>query len=383
MERKIKPKVFAIDVGESRLVATKMEINNNTVKEADTREFKYNEEGLKELIKFLEGYEEGIMEATGVYFYHVYNVLRDNGLKVNVINPVQTVEVLGKKTDKNDSIRLAIAYAAGTVKGSYIPTGEMQELREMTRHREGLVERKTQVKNEIRKVLETAGYKLPPFEKKTKEIVRKLATDEKLTDEEIKEYSKLLGRKLTRIEAFILKQLLDLLNIIEEQIKEVENEIMKFLPEEAVELTKIPGIGPISAATIYAELGDVNRFESSKQAASYAGVSPRTKQSGKTEFHNGLIKGNKHLSRVLFLVARSAKNTAQFNGFYQALLKRTSNSKKATLALANKICRIVYHVLKDGEYKGETKKTRYRGGGGEGPQVDPNQVVPSALQAIA
>nr|WP_246252978.1 transposase [Acidianus brierleyi] len=119
MERKIKPKVFAIDVGESRLVATKMEINNNTVKEADTREFKYNEEGLKELIKFLEGYEEGIMEATGVYFYHVYNVLRDNGLKVNVINPVQTVEVLGKKTDKNDSIRLAIAYAAGTVKGSY------------------------------------------------------------------------------------------------------------------------------------------------------------------------------------------------------------------------------------------------------------------------
>jgi len=370
-------------VGESRLVATKMEINNNTVKEADTREFKYNEEGLKELIKFLEGYEEGIMEATGVYFYHVYNVLRDKGLKVNVINPVQTVEVLGKKTDKNDSIRLAIAYAAGTVKGSYIPTGEMQELREMTRHREGLVERKTQVKNEIRKVLETAGYKLPPFEKKTKEIVRKLATDEKLTDEEIKEYSKLLGRKLTRIEAFILKQLLDLLNIIEEQIKEVENEIMKFLPEEAVELTKIPGIGPISAATIYAELGDVSRFESSKQAASYAGVSPRTKQSGKTEFHNGLIKGNKHLSRVLFLVARSAKNTVQFNGFYQALLKRTGNSKKATLALANKICRIVYHVLKDGEYKGETKKTRYRGGGGEGPQVDPNQVVPSALQAIA
>nr|WP_246252952.1 transposase [Acidianus brierleyi] len=102
--------------------------------------------------------------------------------------------------------------------------------------------------------------------------MRKLATDEKLTDEEIKEYSKLLGRKLTRIEAFILKQLLDLLNIIEEQIKEVENEIMKFLPEEAV-VTKIPGIGPISAATIYAELGDVSRFESSKQAASYAGVS--------------------------------------------------------------------------------------------------------------
>ncbi|AWR93292.1 hypothetical protein [Acidianus brierleyi] len=37
----------------------------------------------------------------------------------------------------------------------------------------------------------------------------------------------------------------------------------------------------------------------------------------------------------------------------------------------------------DKPYKGETKKTRYRGGGSEGPQVDPNQVVPSALQAIA
>jgi hypothetical protein len=53
------------------------------------------------------------------------------------------------------------------------------------------------------------------------------------------------------------------------------------------------------------------------------------------------------------------------------LLKRTSNSKKATLALANKICRIVYHVLKDGEYKGETKKTRYRGGGGEALKLTP------------
>ena len=53
----------------------------------------------------------------------------------------------------------------GVIKGSYIPTGEIMELRELTRYRESLVERTTQVKNEIRKILEFAGYKIQPFER--------------------------------------------------------------------------------------------------------------------------------------------------------------------------------------------------------------------------
>ncbi|BDB99186.1 hypothetical protein SACC_22030 [Saccharolobus caldissimus] len=69
----------------------------------------------------------------------------------------------------------------GVIKGSYILTGEIKELRELTRYRESLVEKITQVKNEIRKILEFAGYKIQPFDKKGRQLLEKLAKGEELS----------------------------------------------------------------------------------------------------------------------------------------------------------------------------------------------------------
>ncbi|BCU67648.1 hypothetical protein HS7_10850 [Sulfolobales archaeon HS-7] len=54
-------------------------------------------------------------------------------------------EILGKKTDKLDAQRLVMAFMTGVVKGSYIPDGEIRELRELTRYRTSLVEKEAQV----------------------------------------------------------------------------------------------------------------------------------------------------------------------------------------------------------------------------------------------
>ena len=169
MELKVTNKAFAIDISQSKLTAAKGELVVEQEKSAvyvkEVKEFNYDNEGIEELIKFLGEYKEGIIEATGIYYFYLHEKLTEKGYKVTVINPLHLTEILGKKTDKLDAQRLLVAHMTGVIKGSYIPTGEIMELRELTRYRESLVEKTTQVKNEIRKILELAGYKIQ-FDKK-------------------------------------------------------------------------------------------------------------------------------------------------------------------------------------------------------------------------
>ena len=331
-----------------------MEQGKSEVSIKEVREFKYDNEGIEELVKFLGDYKEGIMEATGPYFYYLHEKLTERGFKVTVVNPLHLSEILGKKTDKLDAQRLVMAFMTGVVKGSYIPDGEIRELRELTRYRTSLVEKEAQVKNEIRKILETAGYKLEPFNKRGMELLEKLSKGE-LKQEDKRELGEKLGRTLNRAERLMLAQLVELLMQLEDMIKDVEKAILSKIPQEVVELSKIPGVGPITAAVIYAEFGDVSRFPSSKAAKAYAGFAPRTKQSGNSESHVGMIEGNKYLRRTLYLCARMARR-GPFADFYERLIAKGKSSIEATCALAGKLASISYHVLVDGVYKGLVTK---------------------------
>ncbi|WP_409349273.1 IS110 family RNA-guided transposase [Saccharolobus islandicus] len=348
---------------QSKITAAKGELvveqDKSTVYIKEVKEFEYDNEGIEELIKFLGEYKEGIIEATGVYYFHLHEKLTEKGYKVTVINPLHLSEILGKKTDKLDAQRLLVAYMTGVIKGSYIPTGEIMELRELTRYRESLMRKITQVKNEIRTFLEIAGYKIEPFDKRGRALLEKLSRGEELSKEEKNELKERLGRNLEDVEKLALRQLVELLKSLEGMVKEVEDMIVSKIPQSVVELSKIPGVGLISAATIYAEFGDVSRFSSSKAARAYAGFAPRTKQSGESESHSGMIMGNKYLRRAFFLVARVARKSEPFNEYYERLVSRGKSAIKATCALAGKLAGICYHVIKDGVYKGVVKK-RFR-----------------------
>jgi Transposase and inactivated derivatives len=361
MELKVTNKAFAIDISQNKLTAAKGELVIEQEKSAvyvkEVKEFNYDNEGIEELIKFLGEYKEGIIEATGIYYFYLHEKLTEKGYKLTVINPLHLTEILGKKTDKLDAQRLLVAHMTGVIKGSYIPTGEIMELRELTRYRESLVEKTTQVKNEIRKILEFAGYKIQPFDKKGRKLLEKLAKGEELSKEEKEELKEKLGRNLNDAEKLALKQLVELLKNLEKMIKDVEDTINSKIPKPVIELSKIPGIGLISAATIYAEFGDVSRFSSSKAARAYAGFAPKTKQSGDSESHSGMIRGNKYLRRALYLVAKVARGLEPFKGYYERLITRGKSVTQATCALAGKLASICYHVIRDGVYKGVVKKS--------------------------
>jgi transposase len=361
MELKVTNKAFAIDISQNKLTAAKGELVIEQEKSAvyvkEVKEFNYDNEGIEELIKFLGEYKEGIIEATGIYYFYLHEKLTEKGYKVTVINPLHLTEILGKKTDKLDAQRLLVAHMTGVIKGSYIPTGEIMELRELTRYRESLVEKTTQVKNEIRKILEFAGYKIQPFDKKGRKLLEKLVKGEELSKEEKEELKEKLGRNLNDAEKLALKQLVELLKNLEKMIKEVEDTINSKIPKPVIELSKIPGIGLISAATIYAEFGDVSRFPSSKAARAYAGFAPKTKQSGDSESHSGMIRGNKYLRRALYLVAKVARGLEPFKGYYERLITRGKSVTQATCAIAGKLASICYHVIRDDVYKGVVKKS--------------------------
>jgi len=102
------------------------------------------------------------MESTGVYWKPVYNLLELAGIETLVVNAQHIKAVPGRKTDVKDAEWIAELLRHGLLRGSYIPSREQKELRELVRYRRSLIEeRAREVKvNRVQKVLEGANIKL-------------------------------------------------------------------------------------------------------------------------------------------------------------------------------------------------------------------------------
>ena len=140
---------------------------------------------------------------------------------------------------------------------------------------------------------------------------------------------------------------------LQAQIVELETAIAALLDEDAdgQRLQQVPGIGPTGAATIRAELGEISRFSCVDEVVAYAGLDPRTRQSG-------TFVGQKHLSKrgpgalrhALYLAAFVAARCApEWRVRYQRLLDRGRAKKEAFNILARALLRVIYHLLRTRE----------------------------------
>ena len=100
------------------------------------------------------------MESTGVYCRPVWNVLEEEGFCLLLVNPVQVKALAGRKSDGRDARRSAEYLQDGRLDGSFVPSGEVRQLRMMLRHRISLLEQRNEVHNQIRDLFETANLKL-------------------------------------------------------------------------------------------------------------------------------------------------------------------------------------------------------------------------------
>ena len=106
------------------------------------------------------GVTDVAMESTGIYWKPVFNVWNPLGLRVVVGNATHIKNVPGRKTDMNDSQWIAELHRFGLIRPSFIPDGEFQRMRLLSRHRTNLTEDLARVKNRIQKVLEDGNIKL-------------------------------------------------------------------------------------------------------------------------------------------------------------------------------------------------------------------------------
>ena len=100
------------------------------------------------------------MEATGVYWMPVWNVLEQYGLQLLLINPEHYKAVRGRKTDLKDGTRIAELLQDGRLEGSYVPPVAIRVLRDLTRYRVKLVQYQSALANRIQKLLEQCNIKL-------------------------------------------------------------------------------------------------------------------------------------------------------------------------------------------------------------------------------
>ena len=100
------------------------------------------------------------MESTGVYWKPIYNLLEVENIKTLVVNAKHMKAVPGRKTDVKDSEWIADLLKHGLLRGSFIPSRDQRELRELVRYRKSIIEEKSREITRIQKILEGANIKL-------------------------------------------------------------------------------------------------------------------------------------------------------------------------------------------------------------------------------
>jgi transposase len=393
--------VVGIDVAKQAHVVCALRVPSGTMRHKPSR-IEATAAGDALLRSWLETWAEGGppesvligLEATGTRWEPLDDTLTQAGYPVLLLNPRQTASWasslgLRAKTDGIDAQTLARGMAAGWARGSTLPTESVQALRTLTRARRDLVESRTMARQRLHDELVVLFPELVRFlptlpgrsELGAPAVLQLLSTyssAQTLAQVPLDELTAVLERlsggrwsqeqahalqalargstastRAVAARSVVLRTLAQQLLELAAHITELEAAIGDRLKEDAdgQRLQGLPGIGPQGAATLRAELGDLLRFERVDQVVAYAGLDPRTRQSG-------TFMGQKHLSKrgpgalrharylAAFVAARCAP---EWRTRYQRLLDRGRAKKEAYTILARALLRVIYHLLRTGE----------------------------------
>jgi transposase len=157
----IHDRVAGLDVHKETIVAcVRIMVGGKATRQCRT--FDTTTAGLEALLSWLaeSGCTQVAMEATGVYWKPVWNILSDGKFELIVANAKHIKNVPGRKTDMNDAMWFADLVSVGLIKASFVPEAEMQELRSLLRARKQLTREQTRHVQRIQKTLEEANIKL-------------------------------------------------------------------------------------------------------------------------------------------------------------------------------------------------------------------------------
>lgn len=333
------------------------------------------------------------MEATGVYWKPIYNIL-EGSFELLLCNAKHIKNVPGRKTDVTDSEWIAQLLQHGLLTGSFVPQRPLREMRDLTRHRAQITSERARQVNRIQKVLEDSNVKLSSVAtdvlgksgrdmlsaliakqddpKAIADLARgrlrgkipmlELALEGHVTDhhrfmlkthlEHVEYLEGVLERLDQRIEVLVASGALDPKasgqpSDARSDTAATENTSVPF--DEAVALADgIPGIDVTAARTLLAEIGtDMSQFPSHKHLASWSRICPGNNESAGKRKSGKTGKGNPWLKRIMTQIAWAASRTkgTYYSAQYRRLVRRCGK-KRAIMAVAHSILVTLYHMLK-------------------------------------
>jgi len=360
-----------LDVHKMEITATVRLCGAAGPPESETRRFEALPAGLRELVGWLVGHgvSAAAMEGTGVYWEVPHDALADAGIEVQLLHAQQVKQLRGRKTDIADSRWLARVCQFGLGQPSFVPARAFRELRVLSRHRRTLVAERSRVRNRAAKVVDRSGARVGGvisdiFGMNGRRIldglVDRLGRDAILDSLSSHVRDKLgrLGDALTATmgdaDRVVLADLLRQHDAVERRIAALDRHLAEGLAPHVDRLRllqTIPGIDAVSAAAILAETGPdpAAVFGSADRLAAWSGVCPGNNESAGKRRGARARAGASHLRGLLVACAHGAARTrsSQFHAYHRAIAARRGY-KRAIVATARKLARVIYAVLRDG-----------------------------------
>ena len=309
------------------------------------------------------------MEATGIYWVPVWNVLEPHGFELLLINPEHYKAVRGKKTDLKDGERIAELLQDGRLAGSYVPPVAIRVLRDLTRYRTKLVQYQSSIANRIQRLLEQCNVKLASVASDVLGVsalamLRALAAGETNPQRMADLAKKQLRKKIPALQLalegcllphhrFLLADMLEELDHIGSKIARLEQAIEEQMRpyQKAVDAwMTVPGVKQRLAWNLVAEVGPtVDAFPSDADLVSWAGICPGNNETAGKRKSGTTRNGNRWARKALCEAAWAASKTKAT--YLQAQFRRLAairGSKRAIIAVASTILTIGYHMLREG-----------------------------------
>ncbi len=394
------PKAAGIDVGnEEHWVAVPPNLDSEPV-----RSFGCFTKDLQEMADWLVriGIETVAMQSTGVYWIALYDILAERGIRVFVVNAADTKNLPGRKTDIQECQWLWKLHSYGLLRNSFRPEEEILVMRTYWRQRQqhigdasrciqhmqkALTQMNVQLANVIRDISGTTGQAILRAIVAGERDPQKLA---ELRDPRVKASEARVAKSLEgnwRAElVFVLRQELESYQTFQTKIAECDQQLHrlyqtmeakadpKLLPrvprdkrahgniptgldlrEElyratGVDLTAVDAINVLTAQTLISEVGfDMSRFATESHFVSFLDLSPRNKISGGKVVGRDKRKTKNRAGLALRLAAGTLLESDTYLGAQYRRLRTKLGAPKARKAMANKLARIIYRMLKYGE----------------------------------
>jgi transposase len=282
--------------------------------------------------KTLTQQDEIVLEMT-TNTWQLYDELCEHAGKVIVVHPPH-VALITRSQVMNDKIAasiLARLLAKGLLLGIWVPPQEVRELRGLVAQRKKMTGLATQAKNRLHAVLQRHHLVPPegnPF----------YASQQRWW----------LTLPLGALEKVNVQSDLDTLHFAEAQRMQLTSmmEEIASQQEQVTRLLQIPGFGVVTAVTVWAAIGDIQRFVDPQRLVGYAGLGTRVHDSGMSTRTGRITKaGRRDLRVVLIEAAQVAANSHPHWKAELARLQPRLGRNKAIVAIARKLLITVWYVL--------------------------------------